>query len=67
MNNKGKGSGLALIIILIIVVIIAWLFMRRMGDSRSVEQNKKQQEEIVNQAQQAVDALNQKMEESMGE
>ncbi|MBE6830303.1 MAG: hypothetical protein E7519_08845 [Ruminococcaceae bacterium] len=67
MNNKGKGSGLALIIILIVAIIIAWLFMRQMGESRPANQNKKQQQEIVDQAQQAVDALNQKIEESLGE
>ena len=67
MYNKGKGSGLALIVILIVAVIIALLFIRQMGASRPAEQDKKQQEEIVNQAQQAVDALNQKIEESLGE
>ena len=67
MNNKGKGSGLALIVILIVAIIIALLFIRQMGASRPAEQDKKQQIEIVNQTRQAVDAINQKIEESPGE
>ncbi len=37
--------------------------MRQMGESRSAEQDKKQQEEIVNQAQDAVDAINERMQQ----
>ena len=71
MNNKGKMSGLALIIILVVAVIIAWLFMTQMKNLASGGADKKlqeqTQEDLVNQAQQAVDALNQKTEEAVQE
>ncbi len=68
MNNKGRGSGLALIMMLIVALIVAWLVMTQMGGfgfGKTEEQQEQMQEQAVDSAQDAVDALNQKMEEAV--
>ena len=61
-SNKGKGSGLMLIIILIIAVIIAYLVVTQMGGLGFGKQETQQiQENAVQQAQDAVDAINERM------
>jgi Tfp pilus assembly protein PilX len=67
MNNKGKGSGLFLIVILIVVLIVAYLAVTQM---RSLGFGKKEEAQIeqqnpVHQAQDAVDAINQRQHEAL--
>ena len=65
MNNKGKGSGLVLILILIVALIVAFLFMKQSGSlgiGRSPEQN----QAPVQQAQDAVNQINEQQEKAMG-
>lgn len=62
MNNKGKGSSLILIIILIVALIIAFLVVNQMGslgvgNTTQIET----QQNPVDQAQNAVDAINERM------
>lgn len=57
MNNKGIGSGLAIIIILIVALLIAFLTMKNMG-SLGFGSRTDQPENVVVQAQNAVDAIN---------
>ena len=57
MNNKGIGSGLAIIIILIVALLIAFLAMKNMG-SLGFGSRTDQPETVVVQAQNAVDAIN---------
>lgn len=67
MNNKGRGSGLALIIILIVALVIAYLAVTNMsflGAGGSSTQEEVIQEDPVDQAQDAVDAINNLMDEA---
>ena len=57
MNNKVIGSGLAIIIILIVALLIAFLAMKNMG-SLGFGSRTDQPETVVVQAQNAVDAIN---------
>ena len=62
MNNKGKGSGLALILILIVALIVAFLVVKNLS---SLNSNTTQQEQdYIQQAQDAVDTINQKIQEA---
>lgn len=64
MNNNGKGTGLTLLIILIIALLIAFLGVKNMG-LLGIGRSTPQQESYVQQAQDAVDALNERMEQSI--
>lgn len=66
MNNNGKGTGLTLLIILIIALLIAFLGVKNMG-LLGIGRSTPQQESYVQQAQDAVDALNDRMEEMAGQ
>lgn len=65
-NNRGAGSGMILIAILIVALIIAYLVATQMGAfglGSKKEQN--QQETYVDDAQDAVDSLNQHMQDQL--
>ena len=67
MNNKGKGSGLALILILIVAIIVAYLTMTQMGSlgfGKKSETQIEQTQDPVNAAHDAVDAINQKIQQA---
>lgn len=64
MNNKGKGSGLALLLILIVALLIAFLVVRNMGSRGVGGDSSPQQDNYVQQAQDAVDALNQAQQQA---
>ena len=65
MNNKGIGSGIAIIIILIVALLIAFLAMKNMGGfGFGSKRGQIQQENMVEQAQDAVDAINNRMQYS---
>jgi len=66
MNNNGKGSGLTLALILIVALLIAFLVVKNMGIF-GIGGSTPQQESYVQQAQDAVDALNDRMEEMAGQ
>lgn len=63
MNNNGKGTGLTLLIILIIALLIAFLSVKNMGPLDIGGSTPQQNEDYIQQAQDAVDALNEKMKE----
>lgn len=62
-SNRGKGSGLMLIIILVVAVVIAFLVVRQMGGlgAGSKQQQEQTRENAVEQARDAVDAINERM------
>jgi len=62
MNNKGLGSGVAIIIILIVALLVAFLAMRNMG-SFGFGNKPSQLENVVEQAQDAVNAINDRIQE----
>ena len=63
MNNNGKGTGLTLLIILIIALLIAFLGVKNMG-LLGIGRLTPQQESYVQQAQDAVDAINQRQQQA---
>ena len=67
MNNKGRGSGLLLLSLLLAAVLVAWLAVQNMSSLGSGKTEESQQEQYVDQAQDAVDALNQRMGQSVEE
>lgn len=63
-NNKGAGSGLMLLAILIVALIIAYLVATQMGAfGLGNKEEQTQQETYVQDAQDAVDSLNQHMQD----
>ena len=60
MNNKGIGSGIEIIIILIIALLIAFLAMKNMG---GLGNKPSQSENVVEQALDAVDAINDRIQQ----
>jgi len=67
MNNNGKGSGLTLVLILIVALLVAWLTVTQLGTIRRPQDSGAVQptEDLVQQAQDVVDALNDKMGQSI--
>ena len=66
MNNKGKGSGLALIILLLVALLICYLAMTQMdglGFGKTNNQTEQTQQNVIEQAQSAVDAINNRLEQ----
>ena len=64
-SNKGKGSGLMLIIILVVAVIIAYLVVTQMGGlGVGKKETQQTQKKVVEQAQDAVDAINERMQQA---
>jgi len=67
MNNKGRGSGMALLILLIVALIVAYLAVQQMkslGVGGTTQQEQVQEQDPVDAAQDAVDALNERIEEA---
>ncbi len=65
MNNKGKGYGLALILILIVALIVAFLFIKQSG-SLGIVKLPEQNPAPVQQAQVAVNQINEQQEKAVG-
>jgi len=66
-NDKGRGSGLMLIIILVVALIVAYLEVQQMkslGVGGTTQQEQVQEQDPVDAAQDAVDALNERIEEA---
>ncbi len=66
MNSKGKGSGLVLIVILVIALLIGYLAMMQMGSlgfGKPSMQQEQTQQNVIEQAQNAVDAINNRIQQ----
>ncbi len=66
LDNKGRSSGLILVVILLVIVIVALLFAAQMGAfgiGNSGGGPAAQTADPVAQAQDAVDALNERIEQ----
>ena len=68
-HNSGRASGLALVLILIVALVIAWLAVTQLSFLRRTEEGLSgpQSTDVVQQARDAVDALNDRMEEMAGQ
>ena len=67
MNNKGKGPGLALIILLLVALLIGYLAMTQMeglGIGTANTQTEQTTQNAIEQAQSAVDAINNRLEQA---
>ena len=67
MNNKGRGSGLMLIIILVVALLIGYLAMTQMdslGFGKTGTQQEQTQQNVIEQAQNAVDAINSRIQQN---
>lgn len=64
MNNNGSDTGLTLAFILIVALLVAFLVVKNMG-TFGIGGSTPQQENYVQQAQDVVDALNDKMRQSI--
>ena len=64
MNNNGSDTGLTLEFILIVALLVAFLVVKNMG-TFGIGGSTPQQENYVQQAQDVVDALNDKMRQSI--
>ena len=61
MNNNGRGSGLILVIVLLVALLVGYLAMTQMGSLGFGKTNTPQeqtQQNMIAQAQSAVDAIN---------
>ena len=67
-NNKGFSSGLMLVVILLVIVIVAPLFTAQMGafGMGKTGDGPAQTPDPVEQAQEAVDAVNERIEQYAG-
>ena len=67
MNNNGRGSGLILIIVLLVALLVGFLAVTQMGGlgfgKKNTQQEQTQQNAIA-QAQNAVDAINDRIQQS---
>ena len=66
MSSKGKGSGLMLIVILVVALLIGYLAMTQMsslGFGKADVQEHTQQN-VIEQAQNAVDAINNRLQQT---
>ena len=67
MNNKEKGSGLVLIILLLVALLIGYHAMTQMdglGCGTTNTQTEQTQQNAIEQAQSAVDAINDRLEQA---
>ena len=67
MNNNGRASGLILIILLLVALLIAWFAVTHMGGlgfGKTDAQQAQTQQNAIEQAQNAVDAINNRMLQS---
>ena len=70
MNTKGKGSGLVLIIILVVALLIGYLAMTQMdslGFGKTSMQQEQTQQNVIEHAQNAVDAINSRLQQTDAE
>ena len=68
-NNAGRATGLALLLTLIVALIVAWLAVTQLGTLRKLQDSVDAQPaaDPVRQAQDVVDALNERIEQSIGQ
>ena len=67
MNNRGRGSGLMLIIVLFVALLIGYLAVTQLGGlgfGKTVPQQAQTQQNAIEQAQSAVDAINDRIQQS---
>ena len=67
MSSKGKGSGLMLIVILVVALLIGYLAMTQMGGlgfGKPSMQQEQTQQNVIEQAQNAVDAINSRIQQT---
>ena len=67
MNNRGRGSGLMLMIVLLVALLIAWFAVMHMGGlgfGKTDAQQAQTQQNAIEQAQNAVDAINNRMQQA---
>ena len=67
MNNNGRGSGLILIIVLLVALLVGFLAVTQMGGlgfGKTDAQQAQTQQNAIEQAQNAVDAINNRMLQS---
>ena len=70
MNNKGRGSGLVLVVILVVALLIGYLAMTQMnslGFGKTSMQQEQTQQNAIEQAQNAVDAINSRLQQTDSE
>ena len=66
-DRFGRGTGLALVVILIAALVAAWLAVTQLGSLRKPQDSATQPTpDLVQQAQDAVDALNGRMGQGSG-
>ena len=64
-NDSSRGTGLALALVLIVALAVAWLAITQMGSLRKSEDSAAKSTDLVQQAQDAVDSLNERMGQSI--
>ena len=67
MNNRGRGSGLMLMIVLLVALLIAWFTVTQLGGlgfGKTDAQQAQTQQNAIEQAQNAVDAINNRLQQS---
>ena len=67
MNNRGRGSGLMLMIVLLVALLIAWFAVTQMGGlgfGKTDAQQAQTQQNAIEQTQSAVDAINNRIQQS---
>lgn len=67
MNNNGRGSGLILIIVLLVALLVGFLTVTQMGGLGVGKKNTQQeqtQQSVIAQAQNAVDAINNRIQQA---
>ena len=65
MKNNGRGSGLMLMIVLLVALLIAWFAVTHMGGlgfGKTDAQQAQTQQNVIEQAQSAVDAIKNHLE-----
>ena len=61
-DRSGRGTGLTLLLLLVVALIVAWLAVTKLGSLRRPQDSAAQPTgDLVQQAQDAVDALNGRM------
>ena len=67
MNNNGRGYGLILIIVLLVALLVGYLAMTQMGGLGFGKTDTPQEQipqNVITQAQSAVDAINNRLQQS---
>ena len=60
-NDSGRGTGLTLVLVLIVALVVAWLAVTQLRSVRSQDSAAQPGANYVQQAQDAVNALNDRM------